>query len=275
MSSYETSDPKTVEALEKIRRILREHDLWAAVIAISAERMHWLYHFDPSWSCVSFDPRTGEVRMRAKRADFKTAEQHQRVIDLTTGAIISTRDAGAKMFKDLDSLFEVVKKGRVITHEYSDPQFAQQQQKEKEEPALPVNPCEGFIGGSADGHPEICDRCGKHYATHPKPLPADPPLPVIFHQYRDRYSGAQPAIWLDDWRRWKQHAEALRELAERLVKHNAALESLRPHWAQGYTDDGVAAQAATAALSELWQELGVSNQTDAVAALRKLKGERA
>lgn len=49
-----------------------------------------------------------------------------------------------------------------------------------------------------------------------------------------------------------------------------ALESLRPHWAQGYTSDSVAAQASTAALSQLWGMLKVESQTDAVQALQAL-----
>jgi hypothetical protein len=46
--SYEDKDVSTVEALEKIKAILREHDLWAAFVVVSAERVHWLYHFEPS-----------------------------------------------------------------------------------------------------------------------------------------------------------------------------------------------------------------------------------
>lgn len=50
----------------------------------------------------------------------------------------------------------------------------------------------------------------------------------------------------------------------------ATLEAMRPHWAQGYTSDSTAAQASTAALSQLWGLLGVTSQTEAVAALKTL-----
>jgi len=122
--SYEDKDARTVEALEKIKAILREYDLWAAFVVVSAERVHWLYDFDPSWSCLHFDSKTGAARIRAKRADFATPEQHQRVVELTAGAIASTRDFGAKQFKDADRLYELLAKQFEITHEYSDPQFA-------------------------------------------------------------------------------------------------------------------------------------------------------
>ncbi|NVM42804.1 hypothetical protein HWX16_21050 [Ochrobactrum intermedium] len=48
-----------------------------------------------------------------------------------------------------------------------------------------------------------------------------------------------------------------------------ALEKLRPHWAQGYSSDSIAAQTAVAALSQLWGIIGASNQTEAV---EKAKG---
>lgn len=55
-----------------------------------------------------------------------------------------------------------------------------------------------------------------------------------------------------------------------LVDKVAVLEALRPHWAQGYTDDGIAAQTMSAALSDIWQLLGVDNQTAAMVKLRLL-----
>jgi len=49
----------------------------------------------------------------------------------------------------------------------------------------------------------------------------------------------------------------------------AELEAMRPHWAQGHTTDSLVALSATNALSELWQIMGVDNQTDAVARLKR------
>ncbi len=51
------------------------------------------------------------------------------------------------------------------------------------------------------------------------------------------------------------------------------LERLRPHWAQGYSSDSIAAQSSVAALDDMWEILGVSNQTDAVQKLRSLTAE--
>jgi len=56
----------------------------------------------------------------------------------------------------------------------------------------------------------------------------------------------------------------------RLEEEVEALESLRPHWAQGYTSDSQAAQASTAAKSEMWDLLEVDNQTEAMMKLKRL-----
>ena len=48
------------------------------------------------------------------------------------------------------------------------------------------------------------------------------------------------------------------------------LEKLRPHWAQGYSSDSVAAQAHLSATLGMWDALGVDNQTDAIERIRDL-----
>ena len=58
---------------------------------------------------------------------------------------------------------------------------------------------------------------------------------------------------------------------ESLKSINAYLESNRPHWAQGYSSDGVAAQCSHDALSAIWKGLGVTNQTEAMQKLAEAK----
>lgn len=48
------------------------------------------------------------------------------------------------------------------------------------------------------------------------------------------------------------------------------MDELRPIWAQGFTSDSEAAQANGNALAEIWQVLGVVNQTAAMTRLREL-----
>lgn len=56
----------------------------------------------------------------------------------------------------------------------------------------------------------------------------------------------------------------------RLRRYVAALESKRPHWAEGFSSDSVAAQLTADALTELWGLLGVHNQTEAVEKLKTI-----
>lgn len=68
-------------------------------------------------------------------------------------------------------------------------------------------------------------------------------------------------------------AQAIRMLADELNLAEARVaeaELLRPFWAKGYTSDSIAAQSMSCALAEIWNILGVSNQTEAVGKLRSL-----
>jgi hypothetical protein len=58
-----------------------------------------------------------------------------------------------------------------------------------------------------------------------------------------------------------------------LARRVEGLEQLRPVWAQGWSGDSVAAQVSAAALSQIWHALGVTNQTDAMAAIARLQVE--
>lgn len=64
--------------------------------------------------------------------------------------------------------------------------------------------------------------------------------------------------------------ETLRSTNRRLTDSIAALEKLRPHWAQGHTSDSIAAQVNLAATVGMWEALGVSDQTEAMQRIRDL-----
>lgn len=109
-------DARTLEAIRKIRAVLTEYDLFAAMTVISPERAHWLYHTDASWSVLSLDQQTGQGRVRAKRADFKTSEAHRRVIDLTCHAIYQCRDLGHQQVRDMTMLIQMLEGQLNIEH---------------------------------------------------------------------------------------------------------------------------------------------------------------
>jgi len=67
----------------------------------------------------------------------------------------------------------------------------------------------------------------------------------------------------------KNNQELATEI-DRLRRYVAALESKRPHWAEFFSSDSVAAQLTADALTELWGLLGVHNQTEAVEKLKNM-----
>jgi hypothetical protein len=64
----------------------------------------------------------------------------------------------------------------------------------------------------------------------------------------------------------EDQANRVPELEEQIK----SLEELRPVWAQGFTNDSMAAQANANAISDVWALLGATNQTEAMEKLRKL-----
>lgn len=69
----------------------------------------------------------------------------------------------------------------------------------------------------------------------------------------------------------KALAYHISDMTEKHAGEIAALEALRPHWAQGHSSDSVAAQASTAALSQIWEALGATNQTEAMERVKLLQ----
>lgn len=70
-------------------------------------------------------------------------------------------------------------------------------------------------------------------------------------------------------------SDALETENARLRRSEAALEQLRPVWAQGYSSDSSAAQSTAAALSFFWLHLSAENQTQAVEKFRSLVSQAA
>ena len=62
----------------------------------------------------------------------------------------------------------------------------------------------------------------------------------------------------------------IQQLNNRLRDQNKSLEAMRPEWAQGYTSDSQAAQSTSNAMHQMWEALGVTNQTHAMQKLNVL-----
>lgn len=93
---------------------------------------------------------------------------------------------------------------------------------------------------------------------------------------RLRLFAAMPSVFTfdeEDAARAVEEIDGEPQLVDRLREALAAiegLEAMRPHWAKGYSSDGIAAQVTCAALNQIWSLLGVDNQTAAMQRLREL-----
>jgi len=70
-------------------------------------------------------------------------------------------------------------------------------------------------------------------------------------------------------------ADLVNEERRKREASDEIMAQLRPLWAQGYTDDSMAAQATGNALTELWALLYAKDQTAAVANLKRLIADAA
>jgi hypothetical protein len=68
----------------------------------------------------------------------------------------------------------------------------------------------------------------------------------------------------------EEEYQQLEKINQRLTNRLQAAETMRPQWAMGYTSDSMAAQATSNAMHQMWNELGVTNQTQAMERIRQL-----
>ena len=69
--------------------------------------------------------------------------------------------------------------------------------------------------------------------------------------------------------------DAVKKQVHRLSQQVQVLESLRPVWAMGHTDDDITRSTQAGALAAVWDLLGVSDQTQCMQALKRLLREDA
>jgi hypothetical protein len=95
-------------------------------------------------------------------------------------------------------------------------------------------------------------------------------------EVRKRLSAAEFAK--TDWRtsciKANRRAESAEAEVARLENQLQGEIFRRPEWAQGYTDDSIAAQVTSGSIRQLWKALGANNQTEAIQAAAAKNEER-
>ena len=73
-------DTKLQNAMAEIKAILHKNDITGCIMLVSPTHAEHLYEFGASWSICSFDQVTGELRLKAKRADYPSQEAQTEAI---------------------------------------------------------------------------------------------------------------------------------------------------------------------------------------------------
>ena len=109
------ADPKLKEAMAEIKAICRKHDIAGDIRLVSDSHSEFAYEFSPSWSVVSL--QGSQLRIKAKRADFKTKAQQKLCVDMSIGMIHMFRDLNVQGFENMQRMVDMLGKHFDITHE--------------------------------------------------------------------------------------------------------------------------------------------------------------
>lgn len=81
--------------LDEISAILKKYDMTGIVAVANRTHCDYRMEIEASWSCARFEKDAGGnvlFRVRAKRADFPSAEAHHAALETTVGTFVTYSD---------------------------------------------------------------------------------------------------------------------------------------------------------------------------------------
>jgi hypothetical protein len=114
----EPSDPNLLLAMEKIKAVLKEHDIAGMVILLSKTHGEWLQEITPTWSVATMidDARGKGIRFKALAKDFPSKEAHQEAARLTVGMLCGFRDGADRISRDMEVMLTMLAEHFEIEH---------------------------------------------------------------------------------------------------------------------------------------------------------------
>jgi hypothetical protein len=94
-------DPRLKDAMRRIRRILLEYDIGAAVTLVSKSHSEFGYHL-PTWSVIQFEGNV--VRIRSYEAEYGSKDQQAAAFADSLHCVLQMRDIGVKTFMEMDEI---------------------------------------------------------------------------------------------------------------------------------------------------------------------------
>lgn len=101
------------DCMAEIIGVLKKYDMAGAITVINQERAMFKYHF-PTWTCITMGE--DHVRIKAKRADFPSAEAQRQTVELSAHCIMQMRDIAANTFALTESLGKQIDEAVGLVH---------------------------------------------------------------------------------------------------------------------------------------------------------------
>lgn len=96
-------DPKLKGAMQEIEEILKSHDVAGMVLISSPTSIEFL-NFFPTWTCLTFNPQTKELRLKCKRSDYPNEDSHKRILTDSIGTLMGFIDASRERADAMEQL---------------------------------------------------------------------------------------------------------------------------------------------------------------------------
>lgn len=96
--------------MEKIKEILRLHDIAGIVVLQSETHAEWLNHLSPSWSAARMfkDERGEGIHVKALAKDYPSPEAHQHALEVTSGMLCGFREGALKISSNMETVLAML-----------------------------------------------------------------------------------------------------------------------------------------------------------------------
>ncbi len=106
-------DPKLRKTARDIKKILKQNGYAGSFVIVSKTHAEFRMHF-PSWTAIKLDGN--QVRVKAKREDFKSKADQIKMVDDTVHVLENMRMVGGMIFENMNNIIKMIEKTIEITY---------------------------------------------------------------------------------------------------------------------------------------------------------------
>lgn len=110
-------DPILKQAAAEILDILKKHDIAGMVSLQSTTHSEWLFHIEPSWSCIRLEHAEGvEFRVRITAKCKTGPESEKERIRVSTGMVLGFLDVARNNADQMTAIAAVIGQHMEVQH---------------------------------------------------------------------------------------------------------------------------------------------------------------